>query len=263
MALKIIRKKKSFISNYSVWLTIIIFLSSCSYFFSKKEEEVPEQEEDYSPNLYDSSTPFPHSKTGSFQDLQNLIFAHKLPELKEIEACKLNLSISVGNTNNEFELVRIKKMITKQIAEKPENYHWCFYSLFQEMNENVEKIGSPLSEKSLVFMNYMTQLWVLSRALKDFFDDDKYFHILQDRYIYISRNIFGRTVQVISLPLDERQKKEEDLDQELKEKQNKDDNTNNNSDISDKSDSSNSEENSSEASDKTEDNSSPDQDSEE
>lgn len=192
-------------------MTVLVFLSgSCQFlndsFFSpsgessQEAESLEEDENEEDENENEKSTPLPNAATA--WDTQVLLLSHQLPSSEQIQNCRLSVENLSATANDESSMIKARDSLSTTISEKFPLYHWCFFILMHQVDTKLESVGSDLKSKADFFLTKMQQLWILARALDSFESDSTYFLYLRDRYIQISRSIFGRGLSVIGKSMD-------------------------------------------------------------
>lgn len=127
------------------------------------------------------------------------IMVHTQPSPEAILECKENAESIAINASNLRSLDEGALSLEGQVSAQPGVYHWCFYQLMTDLDIKLERDTPLLTEKSEIFLSRMRVLWVLAKALDATRSTDvtTYANYLRTRYIGISQNHFGRTVEVV------------------------------------------------------------------
>ena len=187
-------------------MPVLVFLSgSCQFlndsFFSPSGESSQEAESlEEDENEIEKSTPLPNAATA--WDTQVLLLSNQLPSSEQIQNCRLSVENLSATADDESSMIKARDSLSTTISEKFPLYHWCFFILMHQVDTKLESVGSDLKSKADFFLTKMQQLWILARALDSFESDSTYFLYLRDRYVQISRSIFGRELRVIGKSMD-------------------------------------------------------------
>lgn len=101
-------------------------------------------------------------------------------------------------------MLKLQKNIRGAAIKNPELYHWCFYRIATLIDWSLEKDDGVLPrEKMPRFFNRMKALWALARVLDNIYSTRMYFSYIRIRYMQISKDYFGRPLEVVTSPLGE------------------------------------------------------------
>ncbi len=152
----------------------------------------------------------PHPRKANEQALQDLLLTNEQPKPEHIADCKHNLELAAKDAVSDNEIIEAKKLVTTLVSRDFNLYHWCFYQLMRDCDKERLVEGVDNKNKLTNFNNRMKYLWVLARALDNVYQEPKYFNYLRKRYMDISTNYFGRKINVMGRPFDEKPKKVEE-----------------------------------------------------
>ncbi len=146
----------------------------------------------------------PHPTKFNEAALDNLIMTHEQPKEEFINECKSKVSLATHEANTNDEIIQAKKLTVILVNRDFPTYHWCFYQMMHDCDKARLKEGIPVKQKLESFNESMKQLWVLSRSLDAVLQNEVYFKYLRKRYMVISKNYFGRNLNLIGRPFDEK-----------------------------------------------------------
>ncbi len=86
-------------------------------------------------------------------------------------------------------------------AKDPRLFHFCFYKLASALDERLARGGPLFDDLADEFFRGMRTLWILARAMDEHSGRGRYFRYVQARYLQISREIFGRAMEVVGAPM--------------------------------------------------------------
>lgn len=135
---------------------------------------------------------------------QSLLLSVTLPSKNNLNKCLTEIAFLSNDTNNEIAILDAKTKLVENVTKSLGLYHWCFFYNMRQVDTDLESSGSNLKLKTDYFLDKMKQLWILSKALDDVSQKDRYFKYLQIRYLDLSQKYFGRHLNVVSKPFDAR-----------------------------------------------------------
>jgi hypothetical protein len=83
-------------------------------------------------------------------------------------------------------------------------YHACFYQLAARLDNRLAQGGPLLSELSREFFETTHAMWIMAKALDRVVGKKNYYSYLKQRYVQISRDVFGRSVAPLGDGFDEK-----------------------------------------------------------
>lgn len=146
----------------------------------------------------------PHPKEATAWDTRKLLLTNKLPPTDQLNNCQEELRALSSETGSQEDMIRLENNIRSAAIRNPNVYHWCFYRLVTLIDSSLEKDeGVMPREKMPRFFARMKGLWALARVLDKIYGTKLYFSYIRVRYMQISRDFFGRPLEVITAPLGE------------------------------------------------------------
>ncbi len=85
-------------------------------------------------------------------------------------------------------------------------YHNCFYQLAARLDNRLAQGGPLVSELAHEFFETTQAMWIMAKALDRVTGKKAYYSYLKQRYIQISRDVFGRNVAPLGDGFDEKRK---------------------------------------------------------
>ncbi len=187
----------------SLWST----LSGCAL-FQKNQQATDEISDDdaYSDGTATNNpkTTLPHPIIPDAWHTNRLVMTKKIPSKNHLNNCRSDLAVIGTQIANDEAMVEAIDMMRESVTSKTNFYHWCFYYSMSVLDwgmENDTKRAS-LQEQQDYFHRNMRGLFVLARALDQTRNTKRYFFYIRRRYMELSQNYFGRTLDVIAPPVD-------------------------------------------------------------
>lgn len=185
--------------NYSkLFLAIIFLLFACEkkFFLKNLDEPVAIEKQQAQPITISSSL---HPKHPRGWDTHVLIMDHKEEIKVTIDSCNEKLtSINLFDIDKNDIDQQVNHFV-KIIEKSPLDYHWCFYLLHLELDKQIEDQNKTIHDKSLIFQKETSRLFFLAKGLDAFGKNNQttYVDYLRERYISLSKNVFGRRLDFI------------------------------------------------------------------
>lgn len=143
-----------------------------------------------------------HPKRADAWHTRKAIMISAQPAPEKILECKESAESVALESKNLRALDESALALEGKVTQNRSTYHWCFYQLMADLDLRLERESPLLTDKSDAFLSRMRVLWVIARALdgsskgKDR-NSTTYSDYLRTRYMEISQNQFGRTVEVV------------------------------------------------------------------
>lgn len=135
---------------------------------------------------------------------ERLLLMVEQPHPGDVDRCLERVHNLSEVVNSDRALLAAKEAFTLEVLDDIFVYHWCFYQKMRTLDRNLTSFSVPYEEKGALFFETMKALWLLAQALDEVATDKRYFSYLRERYVQISREIFGRPVEIVAPALDER-----------------------------------------------------------
>ena len=175
-----------------VVIKLFLFLSlSCQS--SKEKEKIVVPIEKKPNELIPPEFP---KKTSSWS-IKKLLLTKRKSSQEDINLCIKNLEDKVKKNQEINRMIQARDEMIKNLEKNPEVVHWCFFSLLEKLDILLNQDKYSIDQKSDLFSTSMTQLWILARSLDLFYEVEDYFLFLRERYLNISKIIFGRRLKVV------------------------------------------------------------------
>ena len=151
----------------------------------------------------------PHPKQATAWETRKLLLTSKLPATESLNSCQEELRSLASEAGSEEDMVRLQEAVASAARRNPQLYHWCFYRIVTLIDWSLDKDEGVLPRDKIPrFFSRMKGLWALARALDDIYRTRLYFSYLRIRYMQISKDYFGRSLDVITEPLGSAHKNE-------------------------------------------------------
>lgn len=125
------------------------------------------------------------------------------PEAKLTTCHNEVIAIAKNATSNETLLWALDR-VAEEIAANVELYHWCFYNSMVLLDNKLQNdgMGILLDQQAKNFTVAVRGLWILAFALEKIRHEPNkpYFECLRSRYLELSRDYFGRDLNVVGPP---------------------------------------------------------------
>ncbi len=144
----------------------------------------------------------PRPRSPSSWDVKKLLMTWRSTiNLNAVDECRATVKAVSQEAESQEDMMRAVDAMTAQASREPLNWHWCFYALIFDLDTTMQKTSSLLDQMAPEFFTRMRQLWIMSTALDGIHKGNTYFALVRRRYIDMSRDIFGRNVEVSGPPM--------------------------------------------------------------
>ena len=127
---------------------------------------------------------------------------------RQVEACMSDVSALSSTATNQDTLLEASSKLKTEMAQAPhEVYHWCFYGLMVRLDNALAKNDVIIETQIDVFFTGMKALWLLGAALDQGSGEETYMTYLRHRYVSISKEKFGRSLETLGRPLNQVQER--------------------------------------------------------
>jgi len=198
----------------------LIACTSTSKTNSEEEELLEEDEENGAEVLYEDDVkpktelPFidehglSHPKKATAWQTRKMLMMSELPPPDRLRGCKTDVDAISQESRNKDDVIKATRTMKILVEQDPKFYHWCFYTYVTLVDQRLDSQGTTFDERSQFFIHSMRGLWILGRTLDAEWESDLYFRYLRARYVQLSRDYFGRNLEVLSDPLGDQIDKE-------------------------------------------------------
>lgn len=164
------------------------------------QEDNEDQDDESAPGGNNQAFGLPHPKGISAFNTRVFISTQAQPAPERIAACFEQMAAIAADATNSEALLEGQNQAAMLIANDFSVYHFCFYQMVVKLDERMA-IGGPLMDDlATAFFNGMRRLWILARAMDVYTGKDRYISWLTKRYIAMSREYFGRNIEVLAPP---------------------------------------------------------------
>lgn len=123
------------------------------------------------------------------------------PSAEKITTCIEQMATLAQDAGNQQDMLVAEEQAAGIVTQDLADYHYCYYQMMARLDDRLNRAGQSLDQLGEVFLVDMKTLWILSRGLDTATGRDQYFAFLQDRYVQLSADIFGRDVEVVGPPM--------------------------------------------------------------
>lgn len=143
----------------------------------------------------------PHPAKPSAWHVRTFVTTQPQPPVAKVTACIEQVAAIAKDAENEQGLAAGQIQVGNLIGTDLAVYHYCFYQMMLRLDMRMEAGGPLMDDLATAFFDGMRRLWILARALDAGMGRDTYFKFLARRYIDMSRQYFGRYIEVVTPPL--------------------------------------------------------------
>ena len=148
----------------------------------------------------------PHPQTAN--EFATRIYVSTVPQQppEKIAECIEQIAAIGKESANQDDMQ--KAVVTTQtlFAQNLPLYHNCFYQLAARLDNRLAQGGPLVSELSREFFETTQALWIMAKALDKISGKKHYYSYLKQRYVQISKDVFGRHVAPLGDAFDEKKK---------------------------------------------------------
>ena len=149
----------------------------------------------------DQETGLPQPQQATAWHTRMLIASNPQPTGARIYSCIEQVTRIAEEAPNQQDMMNAQTQVTQLAANDQELYHYCFFQLMVRLDDRLAVGGPLMSEVATSFFDTMRAMWILARGLDALHGRTKYFDYLQRRYVQISKDTFGRDVEVVGPPM--------------------------------------------------------------
>jgi hypothetical protein len=170
------------------------------------EDKVVNEDEDGDLVAARPKTPFDqivHPTAPSYWRTRELLINSGITDFAPLQACRNSVGVLADKALNQAALLAAINFLHETMKTSTGLYHWCFYYSMMQLDLKLDSdlINRSYVEKFNYFIKEMKVLWVMARALDRTFATKKYFGYLRPRYVSISKEHFGKHLDVMNAPL--------------------------------------------------------------
>lgn len=162
-----------------------------------KEDDEDEEDDDAD----GKAGTLPHPEKATAWATRNLIATHPQPSNEKVAQCMDDLAKIAADAGNPQDMLQAQVQAANLAAADVGLYHYCFYQLMVRLDERLERGGPLMADVATVFFDTMRALWILARGLDVATGRERYFPYLRERYVQLSKQHFGRDVEVVGPPM--------------------------------------------------------------
>jgi hypothetical protein len=164
-----------------------------------EDEDVESEEEEEEEKSAGLSLPHP-AKPSAFHT-RVFVMTQPQPPPDRIAACFEQLTAIASDAGNQEAMLTAQSQASALVANDLSVYHFCFYQMIVKLDERMDAGGPLMDDLATAFFAGIKRLWILARALDANMGREKYFDWLTKRYIQMSRDYFGRSIEVLAPPM--------------------------------------------------------------
>ncbi len=146
-----------------------------------------------------SGLPFPKKPTRHYTKL--LLLAYPQPGLTKINACMEQINTMAARAGSQEDMILAKNQLADLIDHDRPVYHYCFFHMVARLDQRLDEGGPVMETLAPLFLETMRGLWILGLGLDAPEGKDRYFRYLKSRYVQISQDTFGRSMETIGPPM--------------------------------------------------------------
>lgn len=146
-----------------------------------------------------SGLPFPQKATRHYTKL--LLLAYPQPGLTKINACMEQINTMAVRAGSQEDMIIAKNQLADLIDHDRQVYHYCFFHMMARLDQRLDEGGPVMETLAPIFLETMRGLWILASGLDGPEGKDRYFRYLKSRYMQISQDTFGRSMETIGPPM--------------------------------------------------------------
>jgi len=191
-------------SLFALSFSLLFSGLACATLFKKSDAKKAEEEAEEKKRNDEDEDLLPHPMRADAWATNRMVMGNELPDRTKLVGCRADIVAMGKRALNADMLVESIGSLEQQVSEDTEFFHWCFYHSMVSLDwalEN-ETRNLMLEERLIFFQQNMRGMWILARALDRTEDTKEYFKYLRKRYRQISQDYFGRTLDVLTPPLD-------------------------------------------------------------
>ncbi len=144
-----------------------------------------------------------HPKAASAWNTKILVMTSVKPDESRLTACENEIhALAKLAKNSETMLLAVQKM-TPEVQRNKQLYHWCFYNSMMKLDNKLmnDAFGVAYEAKVTGFQQSIKAEWLLAMALDRGHSRQTYYNYLQKRYLELSRDYFGRELDIYAPPM--------------------------------------------------------------
>ncbi|MFK7871893.1 MAG: hypothetical protein AB8C84_01810 [Oligoflexales bacterium] len=144
----------------------------------------------------------PHPRAPDAWETNVILVSNIIPDSQELHDCHKESKELSKDSINKISLLQAQTAMSEMVSQRPKVYHWCFYYVARHLDRKMDEVGIVWAEKNTTFLTFMREMWVMARSLEEKTQDKRYYKYLHHRYVQISRDVFGRNLEIVSPPID-------------------------------------------------------------
>jgi hypothetical protein len=153
----------------------------------------------------------PHPSSPTAWNTRALIMTTPHPPEARLITCHNEMLAIAKNALSDEAMVWALERVSTEISANVGLYHWCFYNSMMLLDNKLlnDGMGLLLDQKAKNFALSFRALWILALSLEEVRRDPArpYFEFLKVRYLELSRDYFGRELNVVGRPFGEELKR--------------------------------------------------------
>lgn len=147
--------------------------------------------------------PMTHPLAPTYWRTRELLINSGITDYAPLTKCHDDVAKLAEKSLNQAALLSAMGFLYETMKQHPSLYHWCFYYSMMQIDLRLDSdlINRSYFEKYNYYIKEMKVMWILARALDHATQSKKYFGFLRRRYIEISKEHFGKQLDVMDAPL--------------------------------------------------------------
>jgi hypothetical protein len=177
-------------------LSLTLVLTACTHTQDEDQSEEELYDEDGAESSENLLQDLPHPRKPTAFATRVLISISDLPPAGNLLACSEEITAISKQATSQEQLLKAQMAVSQMVTNNQSLYHFCYYNMMAELDQKLSVGGPVMTEMASTFFTSFRTLWILSRALDTSTGKSVYFDYLRKRYVQISKDYFGRDVEI-------------------------------------------------------------------
>jgi hypothetical protein len=197
---------------------VFFALTLCSYLagacqHTNKDSDITGSDSDSENTSAEDATDLPHPQAANEFATRIFVSTTTQHPQEKINECIEQVSAIGRDSFNQDDMVKAVFSSQAIFAQNLPLYHSCFYQLSARLDNRLAQGGPLVTELSGEFFETIQAMWIMAKALDRVTGKKVYYTYLKQRYVQISRDVFGRQVAPLGDGFDEKRKPGENIKQ--------------------------------------------------
>jgi hypothetical protein len=191
--------------------SLLLTLTLCSYLagacqHSDKDSDTASSDSDSENSETERTTNLPHPQAANEFATRIFVSTAAQHPQEKINECIEQVSAIGRDSFNQDDMVKAVASSQALFTQNFPLYHNCFYRLAANLDNRLAQGGPLVTELSGEFFETIQAMWIMAKALDKVSGKKVYYPYLKQRYVQISRDVFGRQVAPLADGFDEKRK---------------------------------------------------------